>query len=151
MKEIAANSFTPIYDEIEDRLRLVINYQDMPNRVDFMITRNFIINLLPSADEFIIKYYGEDDNTPQEVLSSSKLEKGLSKTDNVNLELFKTDEELLLEVNFSFDKNSKNTLLRLSSKNITSKSILEPKMLNQIFKAIKKSIPNFKWGLSNNF
>jgi len=30
-------TITPIYDEIEDRIRLTINYQETQNRIDLMI------------------------------------------------------------------------------------------------------------------
>ncbi len=148
-KNITAKTFTPIYDSIEDRLRLVINYQDIQNRVDLMITRSFILDLIPSAEEFIAKYYGElnfEANTQLEIK-----ERSTSKTDNVNLELFRTSEELLLEVNFSYDPNSKHTVLTLSSKNIVAKTELESFMLQQIIQAIKSAIPYIKWGISHYF
>ncbi len=148
-KNITAKTFTPIYDSIEDRLRLVINYQDIQNRVDLMITRSFILDLIPSAEEFIAKYYGELDvevNTQSEIK-----ERSTSKTDNVNLELLRTNEELLQEVNFSYDPNSKHTILTLSSKNIVAKTELDSFMLQQIIQVIKSSIPYIKWGISHYF
>ncbi|MDY0122989.1 hypothetical protein [Sulfurimonas sp.] len=148
-REIAAKTFTPIYDELEDRLRLVINYQDIQNRVDFMITRSFIINLISTAQEFIEKHYGVSDfkTLPEQ---ESK-DKGTSKTDNVNLELLRTSEELLLEVNFSFNINSKHTILTLSSKNMTAKADLDGFMLTQVFQVMKSAIPYIRWGISYNF
>jgi hypothetical protein len=148
-KNITAKTFTPIYDSIEDRLRLVINYQDIQNRVDLMITRSFILDLIPSAEEFIAKYYGELDvevNTQSEIK-----ERSTSKTDNVNLELLRTNEELLQEVNFSYDPNSKHTILTLSSKNIVAKTELDSFMLQQIIQVIKSAIPYIKWGISHYF
>ena len=148
-RNITAKTFTPIYDSIEDRLRLVINYQDIQNRVDLMITRSFILDLIPSAEEFIAKYYGELDvevNTQSEIK-----ERSTSKTDNVNLELLRTNEELLQEVNFSYDPNSKHTILTLSSKNIVAKTELDSFMLQQIIQVIKSSIPYIKWGISHYF
>jgi hypothetical protein len=148
-KNITAKTFTPIYDSIEDRLRLVINYQDIQNRVDLMITRSFILDLIPSAEEFIAKYYGELDvevNTQSEIK-----ERSTSKTDNINLELLRTSEELLLEVNFSYDPDSKHTVLTLSSKNIVAKTELDSFMLQQIIQVIKSAIPYIKWGISHYF
>jgi len=167
-REIAAQTFTPTYDEIEDRLRFVINYQDIQNRVDFMITRSFIINLISTAEEFVEKHYVTDDfgqNTSQtskkvqESENSSKDHENrqeskneiMSKTDSVNLELLKTNEELLREVNFSFDANSNHTLLILSSSNITVKANLDGFMLMQVFQVMKSAIPYIKWGISHNF
>lgn len=154
-KNIIANTFTPVYDELEDRLRVAINYQDIQNRVDFMITRNFILNLIPSAEEFILKHYNaqpltQDSLTVSAEANSSENE-ALSKTDSVNLELYRTDEELLLEVNFSFDTATKNTLLTFSSKNVTAKIALDVLMLQKIIHVIKSAIPFIKWGISRHF
>ena len=44
-KIVSALVFTPLYDQLEDRIRLVINYSDYDNRIDIMITRNFILDL----------------------------------------------------------------------------------------------------------
>jgi len=156
MKEIIANTFTPLYDDIEDRIRVVINYQDMPNRVDFMITRSFILNLMPSADEFIMKHYGDSSDRLDNIKVStpSKEEnnqKNLSQTDGVNLELFRTDEELLREVNFSYDANTKLTHITFSSNTTKAKAALNSEMMEQIFDTIKVAIPNFAWGISGSF
>jgi len=166
-REIAAKTFTPTYDEIEDRLRFVINYQDIQNRVDFMITRSFIINLISTAEEFIAKHYANADFQKTSLKENMKgqesqeykksqdnqedNDKVLSKTDSVNLELLRTNEELLLEVNFSFDINSKHTILTLSSKNITTKADLDGFMLMQVFQVMKSAMPFVKWGISYNF
>lgn len=42
-KEIVGTTFTPLYNPIEDRICLVINYQDPYARADFMITRSFTL------------------------------------------------------------------------------------------------------------
>lgn len=154
-KNIIANTFTPIYDELEDRLRVAVNYQDIQNRVDFMITRNFILNLIPSAEEFILKHYNAQPLTQDSLTisaeSNSNENEALSRTDTVNLELYRTDEELLLEVNFSFDAATKQTLLTLSSKNVTAKIALDVLMLQKIIHVIKSAIPFIKWGISRHF
>jgi len=154
-KSITAKTFTPLYDEVEDRLRVVVNYNDIGNRVDFMITRSFILNLIPSAEEFVLKHYDAEPPLPQDVTLSSKTDakedEALLKTDAVNLELFRTEEELLLEVNFSFDINTKQTTLSLSSKNIIAKIVLDQLMLQKIIQVIKSAIPFMKWGISRHF
>ncbi|MDQ1267715.1 MAG: hypothetical protein QG560_358, partial [Campylobacterota bacterium] len=78
-------------------------------------------------------------------------DKSVSKTDNINLELLKTDEELLTEVNFSFNVKSKRTVLTFSSKNIVAKADLDAFMLSQIFQVIKSAIPYMRWGISRHF
>ena len=154
-KTIIANTFTPIYDEVEDRLRLVINYQDIHNRADLMITRSFILNLIPAAEEFTAKYYVHEKSNDiiQSVNYSTPSEESntLSKTDGVNLELLRTNEELLLEVNFSFDANTKQTLVIFNSKHIIAKASLDASLMEQTFNIIKSSIPYIKWGISHHF
>ena len=152
-RNIIAKTFTPIYDEIEDRIRFAINYQDMQNRVDFMITRSFILSLIPSAEEFIDRHYNAlasqvATKVEPKVEDSNE---AVSKTDSVNLELLRTDEELLLEVNFSFDANTKQTILTFSSKNVVATTALDSFLLLQVFKIIKSAIPHIKWGIAHSF
>ncbi len=153
---IIANTFTPLYDALEDRIRVVINYQDAQNRVDLMITRSFILNLIPTAEEFILKHYsieplidGDSKNLEFEVKAR---ENGtLSKTDTTDLELFRSSEELLVEINFSFDATTSHTTVTFTSKNITAKATLDALILQKIFHHIKQAIPYIKWGISHHF
>ena len=48
-----------------------------------------------------------------------------SKTDSVNLELLRTNEELLTEVSFNYDVNSKKTVVTLTSNSIVAKADLD--------------------------
>lgn len=152
---IVAKTFTPLYDEIEDRLRVVVNYEDIQNRVDFMITRNFILNLIPSAEEFILKYYSSEplsnDGIAMDSHAKSKENEALLETDAVNLELLRTSEELLTEVNFYFDTATKITSVVFSSKKVTANISLDGLMLQKIFHIIKLAIPNIRWGISHCF
>lgn len=151
---IVANTFTPMYDEVEDRLRVVINYQDINNRVDFMITRNFILNLAPSVDEFIFNYYSSNPIIKEsfDINSNKKNDNNItSQTDRANLEFLRTNEELLVEVNLTYMPSTKKTLITFSSKNITTQALLEGLLLEQIFNLIKSAIPRFKWGIAHNF
>jgi len=154
-KTVTANTFTPLYDELEDRIRLVVNYQDIQNRVDFMITRSFILNLIPTAEEFMQKHYldvafVQDSITPRKSIDA-KTEEALSETDGVNLELLRTNEELLIEVNFSFDSSTKQTVVTFTSKNIVAKAVLDASSFLQTFDVTKASIPYIKWGISQYF
>jgi len=153
MRKISANTFTPIYDQVEDRIRLVINYQDIQNRVDFMITRSFILNLVPAAEEFMAKHHSEKPLLQNSLKESvqGKQSDGLSQTDGVNLELLRTNEELLLEINFAFDLNTQQTIVTFSSKNTTTKASLDSITMQQTFSVIKSAIPYIKWGISYQF
>ena len=152
-KTITANDFTPIYDTLEDRIRLVLNYQDINNRVDFMITRSFLLNLIPTAEEFIEQSYGTEDVVQEKVAVAHVNEpnKALNQTDTANLELFKKDEELLLEVNFAFNKQKKITKVAFSSKTVVVNAQLNASTIREVFKMIKLAIPRIKWGIAYNF
>lgn len=146
MKYIEANTFTPIYDNLEDRIRLVINYQDISNRVDLMITRSFILDLIPFLEEVVLSNYTDFD-VDQEVGSN----KNLSKTDSIDLDFYKTVEKLLMKVDASFVKKNAHTLLTLYSKDIVVKALLDKTILINLINSIKSSLPNIKWGISHDF
>lgn len=153
MKKITAQTFTPIYDPVEDRLRLVVNYQDLEHRVDFMITRSFITNLIPSSEEFMETYYLSTDES--KLLDNQKIniddDEKLYKTNTTNLELYRTKEELLLEVNFSFHKDTQQTIITFNSKNISARAVLNHETMKQTVDVIKSAIPYIKWGFAPNF
>ncbi len=147
-RNITAKTFTPSYDVLEDRIRLSINYQDISDRVDFMITRSFILDLLPTAEEFLAKYYGAITTPTQQAQTNND---SFSQTDAVNLELLRTSDELLREVNFSFKADTKKTLITFNSQNTAAQIDLDAFMFSQIFGVIKAAIPNIKWGISHHF
>ena len=148
-KNITINTLTPIYDKVEDRIRVSINYQDIHNRIDIFITRSF---LLPSIEEFIYKHYPnepilEDEeivitNTPKQNNNS------FSQTNQEDLTLYQNKEDLLLTVNLSFHKESNLTILTFITKeNYTLTLNANAEMLKNILKAIKNSIPKTAWGI----
>ena len=112
MKNIDAISFTPRYDQVEDRIRLAINYNSIENRVDFMLTRSFILRLFPTCDDFMLKHYNYDKDLealetpknnaqPKQTTKPKPLEKQLtSKTDTTDLKLYQQNDELIMGVNF---------------------------------------------------
>ncbi|MEA3354518.1 MAG: hypothetical protein U9Q33_11960 [Campylobacterota bacterium] len=157
-KIINANTFTPLYDEMEDRLKVVINYQDLNNRVDLMITRAFILKIIPSIDEFMMKHYSYEDEFIEENTVETPLEQHnedqqqtLSKTNNENLALLQKEKELLLQMDISYDNKSKNSTLKFTTQNYIIVSTLNEELFKQIVSIIKKSIPYIKWGISRYF
>lgn len=153
MKIITANTFTPLYDATEDRIRLVINYQDIQNRVDLMITRAFMINLIPSAEEYIAQYYAKEPLAQERATSHATQESAnpLSQTDNTNLELLRMQEELLSQVKFTFQPKTKQTVVTFQSKNIVAVAKLNASLLTQVFEILKSTIPFYQWGISPKF
>jgi hypothetical protein len=153
-RNITALNFTPKYDELEDRIRISINYDNFDNRVDFMMTRSFVLKLFPVLDEYMLKFYETDLNAVQMPQANqdliTKQDKSTSLADGSNLELYKQEDELLIEVKFSFAKKTKNSIVMFESKSTQATAQLDVASLKQIFTIIKQSIPFFSWGISHN-
>lgn len=150
MKKITVNTFTPVYDPTEDRIRLALNYQDAYDRADLMITRSFILKLLGAMEEFMLKHYGSGAE-PYEKQPPAQEQKGVSKTDGTNFELYKRDEELLLEVNFSYSPSTKDSTITFSSSGIQAAATLNEAMLKKFYEVLRGSIPFMSWGISPDF
>lgn len=170
MKEaIIVKTMTPSYDAIEDRIRLSLNYQDINNRVDFMITRSFIIDFMLHIDEYIHTYYPNESNIAENPMqinvkkednkqknSKSKNNKDITsqitKTKLEDLSLYKSKEELLVSLKMTYSKSSKYTTVVFIGKNNTHANLTaDITILNNFINSVKKSIPNLKWGLSAYF
>ncbi|MDB2562121.1 hypothetical protein N9X61_00805 [Sulfurimonas sp.] len=153
-KNITALSFTPKYDELEDRIRISINYDDFNNRVDFMMTRSFVLKLFPILDDYMSKFYSLDIEVepaaPKNQKEMIKQDKSTSLTDGSNLELYKQEDELLREVKFSFVKETKISIIMFESNVTQATAHLDANSLKQIFTIIKSTIPFFSWGISHN-
>ena len=153
-KEIKAVSFTPKYDVLEDRVRISINYDDISNRVDFVMTRALVIKLFPILDEYMFKFYDESIGvhmpSPQIQENKPTVENQTSVTDGSDLQLYKQADELLVEVKFSFIKQTKKTNLSLISSSSVASTQLDGASMKHIFEIIKSTIPFFSWGISQN-
>ncbi|QSZ40676.1 hypothetical protein GJV85_00585 [Sulfurimonas aquatica] len=153
-REIKAINFTPKYDVLEDRVRLSINYEDINNRVDFMITRAFSLKLLPTLSEYMDKFYAgtlpQESNAPQPSKDTLVKNEQTSRTDDTNLELYKQGDELLKEVKFSYLKESKRTIIHFISEESIAVVNLDAPNMQQIFSVIKATIPYFSWGISQS-
>ena len=154
MKSITALTFTPKYDALEDRVRVVINYDDTHNRVDFMMTRSFVLQLFPTLEEFMIQFYSGDVEipviTPEGMKEKVQTEATTNMTDSTDLELLKTSNELLLEVSFGYVAATKLSIVKFKSANVEVVSQLDEHSIKQIFSMIKSVIPFFSWGISQN-
>ncbi len=156
MKTIQIKTLTPTYDSIEDRIRLSINYQDIDNRIDFMITRSFIIQLLPILDEYLYKHYSEykDDEDMIEIKAQEARtqDSNVSSTNVEDIHLYKSLEDLLVTINLKYDANTNLTYIEFISKEgHKASTTCDIDMLKSIIKSIKSTIPNFSWGISSHF
>jgi hypothetical protein len=143
---IEAKTFTPLYDEIEDRIRLVINYKDLYNRVDLLITRAFIIKFMPAYEEYLEKHFPNGEvitSTTQSQPTKSSQYQTQTESDYIDLV---QKEELLRQVDFKITKDRK-FLLIFTTENFKIKAILSDNLAHALFNSIKESIPNFTWSL----
>ena len=140
MKTIEAKTFTPIYDEVEDRIRLIINLDDI-NRADLMITRSLIIKIIPMLEEFYEKHYSGIE--ADEVMINSDSSKAESESSTV----VKIDGELLLTINLSYNRDNQLTYIELKSSKSSVVATFNQELFNSFIKLLKNSIPKFSWGL----
>lgn len=170
-KNIQINTLSPIYDKIEDRIRLSINYQDINNRIDLMLTRSFLLKLLTSIDEYIHTYYPKntDMNNPlyievekenskthktnkTEAKKEVEYSKNIEKTNTEDYDLYRSLEDLLVSINLKYDKNTQRTFMQFISKEGYIATInVDITLLQKVLESIKHSIPNMEWGISPHF
>lgn len=142
---ITALTFTPYYSEIEDRIRLVINYADFLNRVDFWITRAFLLKLAPSWEEYSYRY-----GSPQ-MMSSHKASPSLSNssgTDNSTLAVTDKEGVLLEAVDMTYEVSNGMFEIRLRGKEIEAIAVVNEEMMMVLIKTIFNAAPHQQWGIS---
>ena len=144
MDIIEAKTFTPIYDEVEDRIRLIINLDNV-SRIDLMITRALIIKLIPMLEEFYEKHYSDIETDEVTINSDSSKEKSESST------VVKIDGELLITINLSYNRDNQLTSIELTSSKNRVVANFNQELFNSFVKLLKNSIPKFSWGLGFNF
>ena len=145
-KQLKIQTITPRYDVIEDRIRLTLNYKASQDRMDFMLTRKFILKLLPGYEEYLLKvYYEEMQKTKHTTISKNK---NTRLNDHSTLEEYQRKAELLLGTQFSFISKNKLTLLKLQSQHSEATATLTYEDLSNLVEVIKSAIPYFDWGVS---
>jgi len=141
-QEIQVLTFTPIYDEVEDRIRLIVNYKDLNRRIDFMLTRAFIIKLIPMLEEYLQKNFSNHQKELYEQVQDSYQ----TKTETSHIDSV-VKEELLFQVDLTMLEDKQNILFVLSSKYTVAKAILNKDLLSSLIYSLKKIIPKYNWGV----
>ena len=146
MKQINIQTITPRYDVLEDRIRLSLNHKDEHSRIDFMMPRNFVLQLLPSYEEYLLKVYYkliQDDTT-----ISTPTTKGARMIDHNKLLDYQKNPELLRGIQFSFIEKSGITVVTFQTKQTHATVRLEYEALRSMFVLIRTTIPYYDWGIS---
>ncbi|WP_458699912.1 hypothetical protein ACKGJI_08775 [Sulfurospirillum sp. 1307] len=136
-KVITAKTFTCNYISKEDRLLLTINYEEIENRVDFWITRSFLLKLLPHFFDYVSEDYSNEKND------------NTKNTDNTTFNLtFKTP--ILLEsVGFKNYDNAIEIVFKSLEHNIFAKATLDKSIFQKVVKLLINSSPTYEWGIIN--
>ena len=142
MTKILAQTFTPVYDEIEDRIKLIVNYQDFHNRVELMITRKFTIQLVPMLEEFYEKHYGDLQKSSSH---NGNFKKYTSKTSYEDILLYKKRPLLLHGVKLLYKKPYTIANFKTESNLIVTQFNREALAVFTL--RLKRAIPQAGWGL----
>lgn len=119
-----------------------------------MITRDFVLKLLPTIEEFIYKHYPNEPIIEDETIhiSSSDTQQkqnGVNPTNQEDFSLYKNVESLLVTVNMSFQKETNITAIEFVTKDKTIFRLqANVELLKSILKVIKTSIPKIQWGIA---
>lgn len=140
---VTAYTFTTLYSELEDRLRLIINYADYINRIDFWITRAFLLKLAPSWEEYNYRY-----SKAQITNSSESSESTKTPTDESTLNVTYKEGELLEAVDMTYDSSTNMFEIRLRSQNTQAVALLNEEMMLLLIKTIFNAAPHVQWGVS---
>ena len=134
-------TFTCRYDAKEDRLVLTLNYEDIQSRVDFWITRSFLLKLLPFFFDYTM-------TTSPKV--EDKILADVPQITDTPLYALTYKSPILLE-SIDFQKIEQN--LKLVFKNIEKsiyyESVMDALMMEKFVKLVLSSVPKYDWGVYN--
>jgi len=137
---IKAETFTCHYIDKEDRLLLTINYQNIEKRIDFWITRAFLLKLLPHFFDYVTAE--KEEPTGNAGATNS--------TDSATFTLTQKKPILLESVDFEplKDKGMKIVLKNLEKK-IYCVAVLDNNLFKSFVELLTKTAPTFNWGIVN--
>lgn len=141
---ITALTFTPYYSQIEDRIRLVVNYADFANRIDFWITRAFLLRLAPSWEEYYFRYANHQKINADTHQNSSEA----AATDNSTLAVTDKAGVLLEAVDMTFDSSTGTFEICLRGNDTQAVARLNEEMMMALIKTIFNAAPHMQWGIS---
>lgn len=142
---IKALTFTPMYSQSEDRIRLVINYADYATRVDLWLTRAFLLKLIPTIEDCLDQY----DVAPQAPdVQKQTDQKAQMQTDAPTLTMTEKEGFLVHSVDITPHKENHHFTLVFKSDHSHVVSTLSAPLLRTVLKSIFAAIPKIDWGIS---
>ncbi|WNZ00164.1 hypothetical protein SUSP_002581 [Sulfurospirillum sp. 'SP'] len=135
---IPIKTFTCTYSAKEDRLLLTMNYQEINERVDFWLTRSFLLKLLPIFFDLTTEQL-----PPQASPASSN-----TSTDASTYVLTQKAPMLLESVDFQKLTDNRHRIVFKNIENATSaEAFLEQVNLESFVQLLLNTTPKYEWGM----
>ncbi len=152
---VLAQKFTFEYSHVEDRLKMLINYDSATERIDFFITRAMLCKLIPVIEKLLIKFAELPVSTQQErkhLHVNSQLPPAVAhQTDRETLELLQQQIFLLEKVDFTWHaKNRSVTLLFYANGVRQCKAHLNSEHFSLVMQGMMLAVPHTSWGIAPN-
>lgn len=146
MKTRAAKTFTCSYDQKEDRIRLVLNYQEHAERVDFWITRSFLLRLLPLLSKF-----GSSHNEMSLISDNSSNDTRVNEqtsipTDESMMALTQKEPVLLERVDFGKNDGVVNIVFSTPDLDKYAAALRSPEV-DALADLLIRTAPTYDWGI----
>ena len=145
IKHFTAKTFTCKYDPKEDRLLLTLNYQSPEERIDFWVTRSFLLKLLPIFFDIstLSPATSQQDRLPKTSLMST-----LESPTDTSTYLLTYKKPLLLEsVDFSRENTNTKILFKNLEQGIHYEALLDSSSLDSVVKLVLNNVPKYEWGI----
>jgi hypothetical protein len=146
LEQINIQTITPKYDVIEDRVRICFNHKDENTHIDYMMSRNFLLQLLPSYEEYLLKVYYDLMNENVEPIKAKH--KGARMVNHENIAPYQKNAELIISVQFSFVEKTAITIVKFQCQSTEAIVRLDYEGLTNMFSLIKATTPFYDWGIS---
>ena len=143
---ISAQTFTPFYSQSEDRIRLVINYADYPNRFDLWLTRAFLLQLLPTLEECMDTHSVQGEKRELQKITDQQVQK---QTDSSTLSITEKEGYLVHSVDITYKHDTQYFEIVFKTDEANVVAILNEALLTSVLKSIFNAIPHIAWGISH--
>ena len=141
---IQGQTFTPYYSALEDRIRLVINYADYENRIDFWLTRSFLLKLLPTVEEVIFRHTTDFSyDTP-----ATEAQNPHTPTEGGTLAVMEKEGELIHAVDITYHADSMTYQLVFKGRTTHAATMLDEATLKALMDSLIKAAPALEWGIT---
>lgn len=137
---IQAQTFTCNYIEREDRVLLTINYRDVAQRIDFWITRAFLVKLLP----YFFEYTAQDSANEQSTDQRDK-----TQTDNATFALTQQSPILLESIDFRTLQDTKEIIFKSLEHQIFARAVFDDRTFASFVTILIGAVPKFDWGIAS--